>query len=84
MSITDPNLDDPDITNVAAEVKDILETMRRGQGDSFEMERLREQLAEAQQLADARARAQADLERSLKVRKPIKFYFIDHHMVPTH
>lgn len=60
---------EPDIANVAAEVKDILEAMRRGPGDSFEIDQLREQLAEAQKLVDKQARAQADLEKSLKVKQ---------------
>lgn len=56
-----------DIANVAAEVKDILKSMKQGHHSEGEAKRLRERLAELERIAEERAQAQVNLEKSLRV-----------------
>lgn len=63
-------LDEPDtdVTNVAAEVKDILNAIKQGQstGDD-EARQLRDRLSELEAVMEQRAEDQERLEKSLRV-----------------
>lgn len=66
----------PDIGNVAEEVKNILTSLRQGPATEREAQKLKERLAELEDIAEERERARRELEKTLLVSFMIDYNYI--------